>query len=117
MLPRIGIWQAVQGLGIGIFQHGAASVLVKCYECFGHQFTGNLRCHICAGKGTLDNEKICHCGRAVCRTVNGQEICWTLTCELRVSPKKTEVTSQAPFDWGEDNNYDPMGPPDILRMY
>jgi hypothetical protein len=102
---------------IGTLVHGVISVLVKCYECFGHKFTGNLKCAICDGKGTLDTDKICQCGRPVCRERNNIGICWTLTCELRVTAKPVPVSSstQVPFGWGDDDMM--YGPPDILRMY
>lgn len=48
----------------------------------------NPACDLCGGRGTVDTEKICKCGRPAIRIVGNEEICTHIMCFNRVQPSK-----------------------------
>jgi RecJ-like exonuclease len=66
---------------------------VPCFECKGHGFVSNYACFICGGKGKLDTDIVCNCGRPGIRQAGAEIVCASLECYNRaIKPVETGPT-------------------------
>lgn len=77
------------------FQRQGFQVVKICPMCCGRQRNYVLarliskECDFCGGKGTVDNEQICRCGRPAVQKINGLLACTRYDCRKLALGAKT----------------------------
>jgi DnaJ-class molecular chaperone len=79
-------------------------VTVTCPQCRGHKFSFEDVCSLCSGKGEIDPNSKCICGRPTTEKIDDKPTCGRESCadELKRAQQFNHVSSLA-ARWNSEN--------------